>query len=286
MPGGAHWAWNHLPISPWSIYPEDPFGKGQLEGSITKAWPLYFLTAPRLKMQEIQLDSSTRQEFDKRPNTYMPSGTNGYGAYGNGSAVAAYGWHPTLGYNGIYVGGSYSHGAFRGQGPGGTWGNPAPAGNPVQVGGSFYVRNASDVRQPSNLIQLGSARGGDISQSSGWHGYGQTNPDSGVIRPGYFLIHSPARDPNGRWVGNPVPGQFPTTEATTWDASNQYDEKRPPSTWGNLAMRCNGKAVIANFDASVTMLGLGDLRDMRKWCNVATRPDWTWPANYMGVTWQ
>lgn len=281
MPSGCHWAWNHAPANTYSIFPGDPYGKGLLEGSITKVWTLYYLHYTGMKMQEMQLDKNLQKDFDARPDNPIAM-AGGFIGYGDNTTVAAYAWHPTLGMNGVYVGGHYQWGAFRGQGPGGTWGNPTPTGNPRIGGGQFYVQKFSDIRNPSNLIAYGSARGGDVSGTT-YQGYGgNATPNANPVA-GYFLITSPKTNPKG--MNGNAPPSFPGTSPGWSSTSNKFDAKLPPSTWGMLDMRCNGKAVIANLDGSVNMQGLEELRDMRKWSNVATNADWAFPASVAGVTW-
>jgi prepilin-type N-terminal cleavage/methylation domain-containing protein len=284
LPAGCHWAWNHTPVNRYSIYPGDPMGSKQLlEGSITKVWTLYYLSYASYPMQSVMLDKPTRAEFNLR--TQAPTGAGTFLGYSDASAVAAYAWHPSLGMNGVYVGGHYRWGAFRGQGTGGPldsgWGNPEPSGNPRSSGGQFYVRHATDVRLPSSLIVFGSARGSDVSGTT-YQSYGGNIPDGTKVKPGYFLISSPIKDPRGQGP------QFAWPDLNSdplWDASNEFDPKKPPSAWGMMDFRCSKRAVTAMFDGSVSMQSIQDLRDMRKWCNVADRSDWVWPTSAAGVRW-
>jgi hypothetical protein len=231
----------------------------------------------------MQLDKPTFTNFRKRDNV----GT------GADSAASMFGWHPTLGMNGVYVGGAYQFGAFRGQGPGdgsaGTeFGNPTPAGNPRVSGGQFYVQRFADVKNPAKLIYFASSRGGDVGES-GWFSWGAGKPDSGTIRPGYFLVLPPAPHPVGR---QHLPYRMPWTLSgaewggpSGWNASNKFDARRVPSTWGMLDMRYGERGVTARIDGSVAMEGLETLRDMTKWSNVADRPDWTFPTNINQINW-
>jgi prepilin-type N-terminal cleavage/methylation domain-containing protein len=280
MPSNAHWAWNHSPVNFYSIFPSDPFDRSKiLEGSCTKVWGLYFMTSSTFSFEGLMADKATFREFYKRSQVSTPGPDAGYWGYADSSAAVAFAWHPTLGMNGTYVGGSYSHGAFRGQRPLGTWGDPNPAGNPKVSGGGFYVQRASDVRMPARLIAFGSARGGDVMNTTYW-GYGSTQPNTGIVRPGYWTILSPAASPQAR-------GGFQTayTLGGAWNASNAFKRTMVPSTWGNMDMRYGGKAVTVRFDGSVGMEGLETLRDMTKWANIATRPDWTFPTNINEIDW-
>ncbi len=281
MPAGCHWAWNHLPVTYFSIYPQNPFQPQQeLEGSITKAWGLYFMTWGQFTFEGMQLDKPTMKSFLARPTT----GPGGAPPNSDPtSAPAAYGWNMGLGMNGVYVGGAYSFGAFRGQGntggPGG-WGDPEPRGNPRASGGNFYVSRAADVRMPSKLLVLGSSRGQDVKTSGAFFTYGADWPDGPTRVPGYWLIAPPTRHPMAR--GGRAQ---PYTLGGGWNPSNKFDSRLAPSTWGMLDMRYDNKAVTVRFDGSVAMQGLEQLRDMLQWSNVADSPTWTFPTNPSQITW-
>src|SRR3954467_8435909 len=76
LPAGCFWGWNHAPANTYSIFPADPLGPTLLEGSITKVWPLYYLSYTGLTMQSMQLDRNTRAIFDDpigRPNAPQPN---------------------------------------------------------------------------------------------------------------------------------------------------------------------------------------------------------------------
>jgi prepilin-type N-terminal cleavage/methylation domain-containing protein len=284
MPGGPHWCWDHAPPNEYSIFPEDPLRQGGggnqqglLEGSCTKVWTLYFIGYTRWGLQQMQLDRATQAEFMLRP----ASGTNNgslFWQYYDTEMPVAFAWHPSLGYNGTYIGGAYPFGAFRGQGPNrpnhnDNYGDPTPSGNPRIAGGNFYIRLAGDVNQPSRLVMFGSSRGGDVS-GTGYQSYGQTIPNNTPYRPGYWMILAPNPSPYGR--PSPLYGAPSAyTLANGWNASNTFDKNQPPGTWGMLDMRWSKKAVTTMFDGSVKMQGLEDLRDMTKWSNFATSPNWT-----------
>ena len=56
-----------------------------------------------------------------------------------------------------------------------------------------------------------------------------------------------------------------------WDA--EFDESEPGSA-GNVSPRHDGEAITVNVDGRVDTNSIEELRDMRKWCDKATRPDW------------
>ncbi len=276
MPAGCHWAWNHS-ANYYSIFPRNPFQRTQvLDGSITKAWGLYFMTEVEFPAEGMMIDKPTFTEFRKRDN--VSAAANG--------AASAFGWHPSLGMNGVYVGGAYQFGAFRGQRPGNgqpgqEFGDPTPGGNPKVSGGQFYVQRFADVRNPSKLIYFASARGGDVG-TGGWFSWGAGKPDTGIVRPGYFIVLPPAKHPVGRQhLPFNRPWELQGAEwgsVSGWNASNTFDPSRPPSTWGMNDMRYGGRSVTARVDGSVYMESLETLRDMTKWSNVADRPNWEFPA--------
>lgn len=60
-----------------------------------------------------------------------------------------------------------------------------------------------------------------------------------------------------------------------------YFEVRPPaigsSSGAGLSTRYNGKAVAVMLDGHAELLGMEELRDMRRWCNEAAlqdNPNW------------
>jgi len=292
LPAGCHWAWNHA-SNEYSMFPADPFEKGRLLAhEITKVWTWHFVGNNYFPHQNIQIDKDTYNQFFERR---LPANGGApidlgypYYNYSSTSYAAAIAYHPTLGYNGVYVGGAYQFGGFRGSGQncmhnpqpaGHNYGEPAPGGNPRNSGGNFYVQRSSDVRTPDQLLVYASARGGDV-KDGGWWSWGQTWPDSGTIRPGYFIVTPPKPHPYQR-------GGYNTgfTLAGGWNASNVFNPRDVPSKWGNLDCRHLGKVVTCQFDASVRLQSIEQLRDMRKWSNVAATADWSFPTQVNQIWW-
>ncbi len=297
LPGAPHWAWNHAPPEAINgMYPPDPLMSGYfLEGSITKVYPLHLAGALSMELAAMQIDKPTLSNFYARRLNSAPTIQGPYTKYGDSSYHAAIQWHPTFGMNAVYVGGSYQHGAFCGQPPdqpdlnwGGERASPANA-NPRVSGGQFYVSNAADVRAPERLLTFAAARGGDVSGTTYW-GYGATDPNSGTMRPGFWLVKPPRPHPTGmgsyrrgyslasaagRFSGwgaqGGLPAGHPTGQNTTDD---NYDPLKVPGWWGNLRSIHAKKITCVRFDGSVKSLSIEELRDMRIWANHATSANW------------
>jgi hypothetical protein len=306
-----HWCWNHTPRVREGMYPPDPWQKGvYMEGSITKTWLWHFIGATGYEKSVIQLDTSVYADFFRRPNN--PGITVGFTGYGSDTYAAALSYHPSLGYNGVFLGGAYTHGAFRGQLPcaqvhGGpahsTYGHPEPAGNPRSSGGTFYVRKGADVRYPSTVITFASSRGSDVREGGFW-GWGQSAPNTtgataaSLMRPGYWLITAPRRHPQQRGGANAAPtftwasapgsttgGQSGWSRITPNGPASAFNKSGVPSDWGMVDFRWGGKAVTAMHDGSVKMQSVSDMDDMRKWSNHADSPQWDFPTDPNQYRW-
>jgi prepilin-type N-terminal cleavage/methylation domain-containing protein len=268
IPGSMHWDWVHA-ANRWSMYPPDLTDTtGYMADTIAKVWTWNLMGYINYDLTQIQIDKSTFSEFNSRPKNYStPYGPSTHG-YGNNTFQAALGWHPSFGMNGVYVGGAYNFGAFRGTSQGGWTGKPA--GNPSTSGGMFYVTRTADVQRSDKLLIFVSARGGDVSGSGSYWDYGAAKPDGGITRPGYYIVEPPKLHPMGR--GNNGAAYSLGNGWTTTD--NKFDPNRIPSTWGNVDARCQGKAAIGVFDGHVESMSLEKLRDMRRWSNKANVEDW------------
>ncbi len=289
LPGGCHWSWNHAPANRYSLLPSDPWNpRRRLMGSITKIWVMHFVSWNSFPLESVQLDKATYLNFLSRPVYGYFSSDMNYSTYLMDESLSAFAWHPSLGMNTVYYGGNYSFGAFRGQGPSidnqdsdlySPYGNPTPAGNPKISGGQFYVRQGADVRYPSTMLEFASSRGGDVATGAGWS-YGEAIPNSCVIRPGYYTVLPPTMSPYHR-------GGFRQayTLANRWYPSNNFNPSAVAGTWGMMDMRYHNKAVTAMVDGHVEMQSLEQLRDMRKWANMADRADWTFPTSASQITW-
>lgn len=267
MPAAPHWNWVHG-SNGFVMQPPDPYDRQYyLYHSIAKVWTWHFVGLANYTREQMQLDKPTYDDFYTRHRTPTNvqelggPGGSGFRDYPSDSYPAAIAFHPMLGMNGVFVGGAYTHGGFRNVAANGITGGMSRA-----EGGAFYVTDISKVRNPAKLIVFGSSRGGDVRDGSFWS-WGATNPDSGTMRPGYWMITAPRPSPAGRGTGN-------YSLANGWTSSDKFDSTRPPSWWGMMHPRHFNKAVTAMMDGHVEKQSLQELRDMQKWSNFADKPDW------------
>jgi hypothetical protein len=225
-----------------------------MEGYVVKSWPWRLFPYVGDKPAALIIDKSTLSEFKSR---YQPPPS----AYDtNTSWQRAFAWHPSFGINAVYVGGDHMNQAFN-----------DPNAHDVQLGPNrrFFVRSIDDVSRPDRLIVFGSSRSLDINGTS-------------EIRPGHYEIPPPRPHPVGRLSTS-------TTLGGGWsNSSNKFSPTASPSAWGEASDalgrpfgvdgRHFGKVTIGNMDGHVQMLNLEQLRDMTRWSNKATRPDW----NFVG----
>jgi prepilin-type N-terminal cleavage/methylation domain-containing protein len=266
LPSAPHWHWAHG-TEYWKMTPGDPYQDGLVGGSITKVWTLHFLGATNYRPagEGFQIDKATHSEFFSRPRTHN-GGTALFHDYPANSYVGAMTYHPTFGYNGVYIGGAYTHGAFRA--PVTTqYAKPAP--NPRSSGGMFYLTDVSRAQRTDILMVYVSARGGDVATSGAFWNYGAANPDTGTVHPGYFIVTPPRPHPRDRG-GNGAP----YTLGGGWSADNYFRDSAVPSTWGMVHPRHFKKAVTGMLDGHVEMQKLEGMRDVRKWSYYARTPDW------------
>jgi prepilin-type N-terminal cleavage/methylation domain-containing protein len=273
LPGAPHWNWAHYNATPWHMRPEDITNPGYVVGgSICKVWTIHFMGFTHYPLHQLQLDRNTYEEFLTRTTvgTFGGEGPNSV-SYGSTGMHAAFTFHPSLGYNGVYVGGNYTDGAFLTDRPG-------PNAPPNR---DFYVTNLSKIKFPVKLICFASTRGGDVLNGGAFWNYGQDDPNSGVMRPGYLFARPPKPHPRARGATT-VGGGW-----TGWNLApdlrdNNYRETVVPSTWGCVAARYFKKAVTVEFDGHVESLKLDKLRDMTRWSNYARKvgstppEEWTW----------
>ncbi len=260
IPAAPSWGWAHHygAASHW-MFPPDPFEPGQqMSDTVCKIWSWHFIGATNYALNAWQMDKSTYSDFFSRPHppTHPTPDTNDYGS---DSSIQAFNYHPSFGLNGVYVGGAYTFGAFTNvHAP-----DYAPQANSHALGGNFWVTSSSQVDKPTKLMVFLSTRGGDTKDGGMWN-WGQSNPDSGTIRPGYYIAVPPKPHPTQR---------APTTLtlAGAWAPSNKFDPNAIPSTWGMVDCRCFGRATTGMFDGHCEVQSLEQLRDMQKWSNYARK---------------
>ena len=113
-----------------------------------------------------------------------------------------------------------------------------PEGKAREQFGEFCLLKVAQAHRPSELMAFVSARG----------------PFESKIVDGFYKVTPPhlmAR----RWAvdWNPLDG---------------------PEAWGNVHPRFGNRAVSAQVDGHAETLRTGDLQDMRRWSDLADRPDW------------
>ena len=105
--------------------------------------------------------------------------------------------------------------------------------------GDFCLLKVTQAHRPSDLMAFMSARG----------------PFEGKIVDGFYKVTPPylmAR----RW-------------AVDWNPADG------PEAWGNVHPRFGNRAVTAEVDGHAEVLRTVQLEDMRRWCDLADRADWT-----------
>jgi prepilin-type N-terminal cleavage/methylation domain-containing protein len=110
----------------------------------------------------------------------------------------------------------------------------------LRAWGPFYITRMDQARRPDNLVVFSSTHGVDPDGLSPVHGYYEASSP--------YLLER-------RWT-------------TT------YNQEDPPAVHGNIDARYEGRAMTGQLDGHAALLRMGELDDMRRWSNQATRPDW------------
>lgn len=113
---------------------------------------------------------------------------------------------------------------------------PAGTAN-AKFGGGTVVTRVSEVRRPSDLMMFVSAR----------------SATSGLEANGYYQVTPP-------WL-------------TTRKWAANWTPSTPPSQWGFVAPRYDGRAVAGMIDGHAQVMNTRELQDMQHWANTADRPD-------------
>lgn len=269
--GYIPWAAAHFNNAPgrYVWFHGDPWVPGHFtEGNVIKVNGVRFMGATEMSMEALMIDPGTFSDFASRPQgpyTTNPSFNPPTVLYDGsvGTQAAAMAFHPSLGLNSVYVGGSWHRGAFPTYAANGGPGHPRP---------KWYVTHTSEINRTDTLMVFSSARGVDIKTtgSFGSTNYGRnpaTYNASSVIVPGF-------------WEVCPPRSGYPTNSTVvTWVASNKFDAEADPKNWGFVDARHGGQAITVMADGHVRPRTLEEMRDMRIWSNKATRPDWTFNPN-------
>jgi prepilin-type N-terminal cleavage/methylation domain-containing protein len=296
--GYAPWSVAHLYNAGGSsvlLHPDAVYGGNYMvEGNCIKINGMRFAGATQFNLEALMLDKKTFQSFNTRND--QPTTNNGPGSgyspltnlYDNltdpstnlavKAAVIAY--HPSLGINTTFLGGSADRGAFATNGPNVKWSNSSATAAPAR----HYTTTTAQLYFPSKIMVMASSRGVDVSQVGSYPsmGYGTQPPawapNSNIV-PGWWEIVSPARATvNGSGTVtysspyNQVSNGTPQNATTMWTAlttDNKWDPNTDPAKWGFLDFRHKGQVVAAQADNHVEMLGIKDLRDFRRWSNDA-----------------
>ena len=113
-----------------------------------------------------------------------------------------------------------------------------PEDRAVERFGNFCLLKTSQALQPASLSVFVSARG----------------PFEGKIVNGFYKVLPPyfmAR----RWAVN-------------------WNPEDGPEAWGHVHPRYQGRTIVSAVDGHVEALSVRDIQDMRRWSNVADKPDW------------
>jgi prepilin-type N-terminal cleavage/methylation domain-containing protein/prepilin-type processing-associated H-X9-DG protein len=282
--GYIPWAVGHLNNQPGKYVwlHADPWDENYMvEGNVIKTAGLRWMGASGLPMEAMQVDKALAREFFERdPNP--SSRNNGYSprtllydtnVAGRGPAFA---YHPSFGMNFTYVGGSAGRGGFVNYARGDGFGNGARIGHPAR---KFYVSHFNEIRRPSDLMVMTSARNYDIKGMGGFTGWGN-NWGLGTIAPpataqrvipGFWEVLPPTPEYGlGSAAGTPAAPRF------SWLTDNRWNARTArPVDYGYVDFRHGGRAVSVMADGHVEMNTIRSLRDMRKWSNEATRANWT-----------
>jgi prepilin-type N-terminal cleavage/methylation domain-containing protein len=205
VPGGPRWDWAHGAHNQYhGMVPPIPNLPGAFfEGSICKIWTWHFFSAMDYKLDRIQYDKTTRRIFEKRPRATGTGFILGIPDSGYEGSLAM---HPSLGYNGILLGGHKAWGAFAGSIDGSM-----PPGQPEYYArGAFQVKNTSlqirlrDVprrRQREHLVPQLRCR-----QSGLWHNAARVLPHQAANGPGRHVdrVKPVSRTTCPEFVGKPA----------------------------------------------------------------------------------
>ncbi len=100
---------------------------------------------------------------------------------------------------------------------------------------------------------------------------------AGASRSSRLIVFSSARSTDSSSGGKnaATPGFHIVSPPILWRTkwTPRFDPKKPASSYGNVDLRWDGKAVCAFLDGHVEMLGEPEVADMRRWSNTAAETD-------------
>lgn len=147
--------------------------------------------------------------------------------------------HPSFGLNTTYVGGDAHRGGYY-----------IPS---VLRWGPYYITRLDQANTPDKLTVFASSRA--VQDNS-----------NGLKVPGFHRIEGPWR---ATPTSNSVPAFIP------WRApQGPFNPSLETTAYGHLDFRYFGRASVFALDGHADALSLDQMRDMRRWCAKATRPDW------------
>lgn len=146
--------------------------------------------------------------------------------------------YPSFGMNTTYVGGDAHRGAFF-------------AGS-TRRWGPYYVERIDQPLMPSRLMFFATAR--SVMDDTG-----------GAKVPGCHRIEGP-------WKATPTSNSVPAF--IPWGAPGKFDASLPTTAFGHLDFRLAGKVGAVMADGHAESLGMDQMKDMRRWCNLATSEGW------------
>ncbi len=272
LPAIINWTWAHPHAGKVNMMPPDPTDRTKrMEGDVIKSWPWRFLALTDFPEIAMQIDPVTWKDFNTRNKLPSGAGAAGTNLYDDTNKFQyAMTKHPTFGLNGIFVGGSYLHGAFPN-------GNANGEGSlSMAEGGQFYVRALDKVNNPAGLMILAAGREKDVLGSSrtdtSYTGLPRPMADGERVVPGANIIFPPRPSPQGQRSGGTGGGRTPT-----WNTSNRFDPRKSAQSWGMIDFKWSGSVTTAAFiDGHVDALSIEEMRDMRMWSNSAGIRDWNY----------
>ncbi|MDC0429480.1 hypothetical protein OAL71_02770 [Phycisphaerales bacterium] len=117
----------------------------------------------------------------------------------------------------------------------------------LETFGRFYAQRLSNVRRPDQLIVFASSRTNESNPGS-----------SGPIREGFFRVLPPA------WTGSLWGEEFdPEDAASAGFVSPRHRQGDSEEV-----------AIVTTVDGGVSTSTIDELRDLRRWSNIADAPDW------------